>query len=61
MTKTTPTQENVDALKQAAYLADIEGDQAHAKALRKAALFEQRRLREHRSGCAGVSLFMEDA
>ncbi len=45
-------------LREAARAADKAGDTAHAVALRKAALFAERRLREQEAGCAEVALWM---
>lgn len=49
------------ALRRAAIDAERDGDMAHAKALRRAARFNERRIREERHGCAEVAIWMDDA
>ena len=45
-------------LRNAADMAELAGDMEHARALRKAALFNERRLREIEAGCGEVSIWM---
>ena len=47
------------ALRKAAKAAEAAGDKEHAVALRKAALFSERRIREIEAGCGEVAIWMD--
>ena len=59
MFKKTDAPKDPEKLRRAAAMADIAGDAEHAKALRKAALLNERRIREIEAGCGEVAIWMD--